>query len=39
MDFLIDSAILAAAIFGSFGAAFIIQSAALRLILKAMNRR
>ena len=39
MDSFIDSAILATAVIGSFGAAFVIQIAALRLILKAMNRR
>jgi hypothetical protein len=39
MDFVIDSAILATAVIGSFGTAFMIQIAALRLILKAMNRR
>jgi hypothetical protein len=39
LDSVIDSAILATAVIGSFGAAFVIQIAALRLILKAMNRR
>jgi hypothetical protein len=39
MDFFIDSAILVTAVVGTFGTAFMIQSAALRLILKAMNRR
>ena len=39
MDSLVDSAILATAVVGSFGAAFVIQITALRLILKAMNRR
>ena len=39
MDSFIDSAILATAIFGSFGTAFMIQRVALGLILRAMNRR
>jgi hypothetical protein len=39
MDSFIDSAILATAVVGSFGVAFMMQIAALRLILKAMNRR
>jgi len=39
MDSFIDSVLLAAAVLFSFGAAFVAQSAALRLILKAMNRR
>jgi len=39
MDSLIDSVILGTALLFSFGAAFVAQSAALRLILKAMNRR
>jgi hypothetical protein len=39
MDSLIDSVILATAVVGSFGAAFMVQIAALGLILKAMGRR
>jgi hypothetical protein len=39
MDAFIDSVILATAVLFSFGAAFVAQSATLRLILKAMNRR
>jgi hypothetical protein len=39
MDSFIDAAILATAVVGSFGAAFMIQTAALRLILRAMKYR
>jgi hypothetical protein len=39
MDSVIDSVILATAVICSFIAAFMVQSAALRLLLKVMNRR
>jgi hypothetical protein len=39
MNSLIDSALVATAILGSFAVAFMIQSAALRLLLIAMNRK
>ena len=39
MDSFMDSAIFATAVVGSFGVACMIQSVALRLILKAMSRR
>jgi hypothetical protein len=39
MDSFIDAAILATAIVGSFGVAFMIQTAALYLILRAMKYR
>jgi hypothetical protein len=39
MDSFIDAAILATAVVGSFGAAFMIQTAALHLILRAMKYR
>jgi hypothetical protein len=39
MDSLIEPFILTAALVCSFGIAFLAQATALRLILKAMNRR
>jgi hypothetical protein len=39
MTSFIDSALVATAVLSSFGVAFMIQSAALRLLLMAMNRR
>ncbi len=39
MDVLIDYLMLTTAVVGSLGLAFMAQTAALRLILKAMNRR
>jgi len=39
MDSVIDSVILATALVGSFGAAFLVQKIVLDLIVSAMNRR